>query len=440
MCFDECVMRLPHAALPLVMLATACSSTANDSAPIGPVDGSYTLTLRDTQAASPGSAPISEGKSLRVDLRSDGGQIDVVAALDSRGAYVRPFPSETTATIDDGKITFQTPRFSAGTEANNTLEDWTIELTIEDGQLLSEGTATGSQSVGNNQFSQNAELTGTAVLEADGFAPEIEVVQGYGPALPWSEIRLQVTEPLDAEALIAAASVDTVDDVVDVTWVATEEATTWAGTTEITTALPWPSLSAGGDLRVSVAGTLEDPTGNVGAGAIAELSLVALGDARTTIDFASGLELGTYGQVQTGSCAEGTCALMETIDGCAGQAPNGIVGQLSSVDATSARVTYRVSALSAASVYDVMTVELIGTNGASRSATALESTGEPTMLVDRGDGTWSTDPLEIDLALPPSAAQAVGVHLRAGSHATCSPYGSSEGPPLTLEIVSITAQ
>jgi len=330
------------------VLAFACGGT------IGPVDpgglhieGSYDLVVGDVQATQPsqpypppsGGHP-AIGQHARLDILKTGS--DYQAAITPDFGTTVPmsvsFEKDGTVTLS-GSVSFATGD-SAYVTTSDELD--TIHLAVgTDGKWSGAFTAEGQEMVFQGDAGYQSDATATGTVGADARAPELRasaITSAATVVLPWDELEVDASEPLDGAAFGSAISLVPGS----VHWLTPTTNVDWVGPTSIVGYRTiWDDFS--GNASLGVAPGLRDPSGNASAGVSTPIAYL---DVPLAPEFSGSTAPAMWGAATIASSPDScgtaaTCFEIGPLDGPCNAEPGGIAGRLPATG-TTLSITYRI--------------------------------------------------------------------------------------------------
>ena len=330
------------------VFAFACGGTIGPVDPGGlHIDGSYDLVVGDLQAVQanqPYSPPTSGhpaiGQHARLDILKTGSEYQAAITPDFGVTVPMSVSFE-----QDGTVTLTgSVSFASGASVNFTTSDEldTIHLAVgSDGKWTGAFTAEGQEMVFEGDAGYQSDATATGTVAADARAPELRasaVASAPTVVLPWDELEVDASEPLDGAAFGGAISLVPGS----VHWLTPTTNVDWVGPTSIVGYRTiWDDFS--GNASLGVAAGLLDPSGNASAGVSTPIAYL---DVPLATDFSGSTAPAMWGAATIASSPEScgtasTCFEIGPLDGPCNAEPGGIAGRLPATGTTLA-ITYRI--------------------------------------------------------------------------------------------------
>lgn len=311
------------------------------------VVGAVTVTPSQQQPQEPPTGHPAMGQHARLDIRKQGSSY--VAAITPEFSD----PQLMTVSIgSDGTVTLQgTVSFSGGSSvsyASTSDELDTISFPIgNDGHLAGSFVATGNENIfeGDVGWMNDASMSGSTAGDARSPQSNASLLPyAQTVVLPWDEIDVRVSEPVDPSALEQSVSLTPSNGgTANVAWNASPSTIDWLGTTSISGyRTSWSDFS--GQATLAVAAGLADPSGNVSAVTATPVQYVDVPNGGSFTGAAPPAMWGAA-QIANGADSCGTassCIEIGPITGPCSAQPGGVAGRFVTNGTSKVSLVYRI--------------------------------------------------------------------------------------------------
>jgi len=437
-------MRFLFASLPLVALACGGSIGPIDPSTLH-VEGSYDLVVSNIvgqPSPNPYQPPDSGhpgiGQHARLDIRKIGSSYDAAVTPENGDpvAMTVTFESDGTMTL----VGEYPVGSSGGSEYSTSDEIDALHLAVgADGRFSGGFTAEGQTNVSEGDVGWQSDNTATGTVGADARPPTAQV-SALGSAqsvlLPWDELYVHTSEPVDAAALGSALSLTPGAASFQVS----SPSVDWIGATSaVGYRTIWSDFS--GQASLGVAGGLVDPSGNASAAATSAVQFLSVPSA-ATFGGASPPAMWGAATIATSSESCGTaasCIEIGPLTGPCGAQPGGIAGRLEAGGATQLSLTFRVRAATQYGPPGWMFDVSAATPGKGAQVLTGELTMPPMNATTDATYPYASDWTTATVALPDTGPE-VGFSLVPFQTAQSYCGGGPAFPPVTMlvDVAEIT--
>ncbi len=341
----------------LIVLPWVLVACGGSIGPIDPttlkIEGSYdfvvggvSVTPSSQQPQEPTTDHPAIGQHARLDIHKQGSTY--VAAITPEFSD----PQAMTVSFgSDGTLTLQgAVSFSGGSLSYATTTDEldTISFPIGgDGHLEGSFVATGKENIFEGDVGSMNDASMSGNTAADARVPQsLASVVPYAQTvvLPWDEIDVRMSEPVDANTLMQSASLSPSNGgTASVAWSVSSSAIDWLGATSLTGyRTSWSDFS--GQATLAIAAGLTDPSGNLSAVTATPVQYI---DVPNGGSFGGATPPAMWGaaQIATGSDSCGTassCIEIGPITGPCSASPGGIAGRFVTNGTNKVSLVYRM--------------------------------------------------------------------------------------------------